>query len=222
MSLNQKNTPFSKRAPALVAAFVMAAGGAVGGAKVSYALRQPLPSPYAVAPQGENNMADMQKRLTQMENMKRDIWRLNTDIAAAKAHVDEAIIETDTRDIISSFEREKQGKEEKLLEEVESFAVTLRQTAAVSEKEYIRLLEEYDARIGIAFPARLGNFREGAVWRDECYSTDPAKIGPCMQSRTKNFSVIDATTALTGGLMGGILGLGLAGALRQKKPAPKV
>ncbi|MEZ0260148.1 MAG: hypothetical protein ACAH80_04020 [Alphaproteobacteria bacterium] len=234
---------FGKKARALAAAFAIAVG-AGGGAYVAHERTQPVESQFTQAGlqnvKGANEETLFNGRLPLFTSM---------DAASKKA---QAKTVADMTGAIDAMERMKAGLDPETAGALQTAAVdfvnNLRLSENLTERDYTKLLKDYQTRVGIDVSAQAGNYAQNvriaqecsyavhfaAIWDfddEEVSPADQAKeIGACMaesgDEAAQYAKELDDKDGMKSELAGGAAGAALGGllilpaAIRRRRTPP--
>ena len=163
---------FGKKARALAAAFAIAVG-AGGGAYVAHERTQPTESQFTLASvehiPGANEETLFNGRMPLFSSM---------DAASKKA---QAKTIADMTGAIDAMERMKASPDPETMGVLQTTAVDfvnqLRLSENLTERDYARLLKDYQTRVGIDVSQQAGNYTAGVRIAQECnFATHVAQI----------------------------------------------
>lgn len=235
---------FGKKARALVAAFAIAVG-AGGGAYVAHERSQPVESQFTLA--SAQNVRGMDENV--LFNGHMPLFS-SMDAASKKA---QAKTVADMTATIDAMERMKGALDPETAGALQTTAVdfvnNLRLNENLTERDYAKLLKDYQTRVGLDVSAQTGNYTQGvriaqecnfatqvaAMWGMDDEETPPAErakeIGTCMAQSgaeaDQYAKELDAQDGLKSELGGGAAGAALGGFallpfLRRRKNVPPV
>jgi hypothetical protein len=234
---------FGKKARALAAAFALAVG-AGGGAYVAHERTQPVESQFTIASveniKGANEEMLFNGHMPLFSSM---------DAASKKA---QAKTVADMTGAIDAMERMKAGLDPETAGALQTAAVdfvnNLRLSENLTERDYAKLLKDYQARVGLDVSAQTGNYAQNvriaqecnwathvaAMWDFDDEEVSPAErakeIGTCMaesgDEADQYAKELDAKDGMKSELAGGAAGAALGGllvlpmALRRRRTPP--